>query len=353
MAFRKVSESQQHEREGRQKMMDRVLKIGISFLDDSLFAIFPDDLLLVGAPSGIGKTQLCCIFAMANALTGKRVHYIALEAGEYEIERRLKYPLVAEAFFADEKRPNIDFEFDTWLSGIYDKQLEAYELHADTVMREAYQNLHIMYKEGDFGSPQLIETVMSIASETDLIIIDHAQYFDFDGDENRGLKEIAKTARTLALEEQKPIILVSHLRKKDKFSDELIPGLEEFHGSSDLTKIATRVVVVTGGQPTGDGRFETFFRVPKNRINGSSKIYSASLLFSPLKGTYESKYQIGWAEQSRKQGFKPLDFNIQKPSWVGRSSTRSRNDLNRNKGPITNHADTIRPRTIPFNPSDR
>lgn len=352
MSFRHSTDSQLKERAGRETMTDNILKLGVSFLDDSLLGIFPGDLLLIGAPTGIGKTQLCCNFAIANTKEGKRVHYIALEAEEYEIERRLKYPIVAQAFFDDPKRPDIDLSYDIWLLGIYDELLDKYEKHAELVMGSSAKNLFVMYKQGDFGVNELIKSVLSISGETDLIIIDHAQYFDFEGDENRALKAIAKTCRDLALEEQVPIILVSHLRKKDKTSDELCAGIDEFHGSSDLTKIASRVVTIAGGRPSASGNFETFFKICKNRINSSSTKYSACLSFSPTKGTYEDKYQIGWADQSKKLGFRPLDKDIPQPEWVGRSRALSRKDIELATRRLKNHADEIRPRTVPYNPSD-
>lgn len=352
MSFRQSSESLLNERKGRKEMTSRLLRLGVGFLDDALLGVFPGDLLLVGAASGIGKTQLCCNFAIANILSGKRVHYIALEAEEYEIERRLKYPVVAQAFFADKNRAKIDLSYDVWLSGVYDSLLDKYEEHAETLTKEAYKNLHVMYKFGNFGVENLIQTILSIADDSDLIIIDHAQYFDFEGEENRALKLIAKTCRDLALEEQKPIILVSHLRKKDKQNDELCAGIDEFFGSSDLAKIATRVVTISGGKATPSGNFETFFRVCKNRINGSSMRYSACLSFSPTKGTYEKEYLLGWAEQSRKSGFKQLDFDIQKPSWFGRSSSFSSNKSSVAKAEPKNHADSIGKRAVPYNPSN-
>ena len=82
------------ERQHRQK--NKLLKFGVSFVDDSLLGILPDDLILVGAPSGVGKTQFCVNLALANVSVGKRVHFFALEAGKYEIERRLKWQILVD-----------------------------------------------------------------------------------------------------------------------------------------------------------------------------------------------------------------------------------------------------------------
>jgi archaellum biogenesis ATPase FlaH len=318
--FRQAAAGSKPERLERSKGI-KTMRFGVDFLDDALRGIFPDDLILLGAPSGMGKTQLCCNIALANIEDGRRVHYIALEAGEYEIERRLKYPLVMERFYGDENRPRIGkpIGYIEWLMGEYQAELKPYEDEAEKFFESAYKNLNLYYKGDSFGISELIQSVHYCAADTDLIMIDHVHFFDFDDDnENRAIREIAKTVRTLALEEQRPIILVAHLRKRDRANDDLVAGLEEFHGSSDLFKIATRVITVSPGQMTEGGLFETFFRVPKNRLDGGVTRFAARELFNPKTGTYEAnKYQLGWAEQKRSKGFTSLDRN-RIPAWANR-----------------------------------
>src|SRR5690606_17377988 len=101
-------------------------------------------------------------------------------------------------------------------------------------------DLFLFYKTKTFGTNELLLAVAECSKDTDLIIVDHVHYFDFDDDnENRAIKDLAKIVRQLSIEEQKPIILIAHLRKRDKKNPDLVADLEEFHGSSDLYKIAT------------------------------------------------------------------------------------------------------------------
>ena len=291
---------------------------GIKFLDDSLIGIAPGDLVLIGAASGIGKTQLCCNIALANLADGKRVHFLALEAEEFEIERRLKYQIVASSFFADPNRPRLEryLSYDLWRLGDFLDPLEKYETMATEFMERAYGNLNVFYKTSSFTITDLIESVCHASPESDLFIIDHAHYFDFDDDnENRAMKDLARTVRDLAIERQKPIILVAHLRKRDRANEDLVPGIDEFHGSSDLTKIATRVVTISPGGRTTDGRYETFFRVPKNRLNGGTNRYVGRALFDPKVNAYEEAYKIGDATLTRKTGFEELDHSLY-PEWA-------------------------------------
>lgn len=317
--FRQASTQGDLERENRKTLLKRSLKFGVESADDALGGITNQDLILVGAGSGGGKTQFCCNVALANMEDARKVHYIALEAGEFEIERRIKFPLVAQRFFADPNRPRLSkkLRFSDWALGAYLNELEAYEDSAQAFFESAYRDLFLLYKTDQFGISELMQSVLWCAEETDLIIIDHVHYFDFDDDnENRAIKEIAKTVRSLVLEQNIPIILVAHIRKSDRRDDSLCPGLEDFHGSSDLYKIATKAITFSSGRPTENGLYETHFRFPKNRFDGSVTRYMAVEYFNPKTGGYETgKYKIGWAEQKRSRGFEPIERSVW-PHWA-------------------------------------
>lgn len=315
MSFLVAQSSAFDEVQARMRNRHRLLTFGVDYLDDAMYGIMPNDLVLLGARSGAGKTQFCCNVAMANANAGKHVHYIALEAEHWEIERRIKYQYVAEEFFKDPDRPDIDLRFSRWMMGDLVEKLGFYEAAAAKRM-EKLTNLHIYYKHGDFGLKDMTKLVTEVSEETDLIIVDHVHYFDFDDEnENHAMKQIAKTARMLTLEQGKPMILVSHLRKRDRFADDMVPGLEEFHGSSDLYKIATKAITLAPGAWGSKGKFETFFRIVKDRWDGSVTRYIASCNYIQREGRYEKGYRIGAAEQKRGQEFAELDQSS-RPSWT-------------------------------------
>lgn len=343
MSFRPVSENAFEELNSRKDLYKKLGNFGVKFLDDALIGVLPSDLILIGAPPGVGKTQFCCNMALSNISKGKRVHYIALEAEQMEIERRLKYQIISRLFFGDPNRPQLEskLSFDRWYLGFFLKELWSYELIAAKEMIEKYQGLFLFYKGEKFGLVDLIEQVTLKSEDTDLIIVDHVHYFDFDDEnENRAMKEIAKMVRTLALENKKPIVLVAHLRKKDRGNTELVAGMEEFHGSSDLYKIATKVITFSAGGYTNAGEFETFFRIPKNRLNGAVTRFTGRTFFSAQKGSYEDSYKLGSAEQSKQAGFKELEpFNY--PEWAKGQVVHSSSDPSGyapKPGLIPNHA---------------
>lgn len=326
--FKSAADSAFCEIEARRGALANLLSFGISYLDDTMIGIAPNDLILIGASSGIGKTQMCCNIALANLANGKRVHYFALEAERYEIERRLKYQILADMYFRDDQRPRLKslLTYDKWALGAYLDELAAYEQRAAEFFSGAYKNLFLFYKGDTFGLNELIENVALHSGGSDLFIVDHVHYFDFDDDnENRAMREIAKMARTLSLESGKPIILVSHLRKRDKYNTDLVPGLEEFHGSSDLFKIATKVITIAPGMTTDKGNYETFFRIPKNRMNNGVTRYIGRLIFSPKVNAYEPQYKVGFAGCTRKDGFAEIDPDAY-PEWA-RNARRSTGDL--------------------------
>lgn len=318
MNFRSAASAAFSEIETRHKMRERIMSFGNQYLDESTGGILPTDIIALGAPSGVGKTQFCCNMAIANIAAGKKVHLLALEASDHEIEKRMKYPIVVDFYYSDPNRPTLSLplNFRNWVMGFLIDEMKSYEDQAAKFFDQAYKDIFLFYKQGDFGSDEFVQNVMSIAHTTDLIIVDHIHYFDFDDDnENRAIKNVVKTARTLGLELEKPIVLVGHLRKKDRNNDDLVAGLEEFHGSSDFYKIATKVITISPGNSTPDGKgFYTYFRVPKNRIDGSSTRFSAQCIFDPKKGAYQDGYQIGYANQSRAQGFKEIATNL-RPDW--------------------------------------
>jgi KaiC/GvpD/RAD55 family RecA-like ATPase len=317
MSFHRSIDHSFTEIETRRNAREGMLTFGMKYLDDAMIGITKNDLILVGAASGGGKTQFCCNVARANVSLGKRVHYIALEAEHLEIEKRIKYQIFANKFFSDPNRPrDIYVSYQNWAMGDFVVSLQKYEAAAAQEFMKNYPTLFVMYKAGKFDVSDLIIKVLECSTETDLIIVDHVHYMDYDGDsENKSLKNIAITARDLALEQGVPIILVSHMRKKDRNSFELAPGQEDFHGSSDLYKAATRGITLGPGRVYSDGSMETFVRIVKNRLDGSPCRYIANCRYNQNQGIYEKIYHLGNSYQNRDKGFEQLAAELY-PRWA-------------------------------------
>lgn len=286
----------------RHGLSGKLLKFGIKFLDDALRGILPNDLILLGAPTGIGKTELCVQIALANLGEGKRVHFIALEAEPYEIERRLIFPLIAEAYYQDKDRMKLERKLNMtdWMIGKFNDELSRYEENIYEYFVSAFKDLFTFYKSGKFGVDEMIYNITSVCDQTDLIIIDHVHYFDWDDDnDNRAIKNIAKKVREVALEIGKPVILIAHLRKKDRGSKELCASADEFHGSSDLTKIATKIITIASAGLIDGDKYGTYFRIAKNRIDGSVTRFLARINFDYKRRKYEDEYKLGFSNSTK------------------------------------------------------
>ena len=189
-------------------------------------------------------------------------------------------------------------------------------------------NISMTYTTKDFSCNDLIKVCSDAVTMADLIIVDHAHFFDYGEDtENGALKNIAKTVRGITQVTKKPILLVAHLRKADKFSKEIAPSIEEFHGSSDLTKIATKVITLGRGKPSeaNPNLRATFVRVPKNRYDGSITWYVAKVYFDFITNNYVDSFTFGCLKNNGKE------FEVSKtedmPQWM--KTYRMKNTIKR------------------------
>jgi RecA/RadA recombinase len=272
------------------------LTFGVKFLDDALGGILKRDLILVGAKTGVGKTSLATIAALANCRAGKRVHYFALEAEEREIERRMKFQIIAARYYAGGyQRPHI--RYLDWYRGKLQSELGQYEREADVELRQLVGNLLTFYRIESFTSDDFAQQMEAIKDETDLAILDHLHYVDADDkDENRAMKRTVKQIRDSALRSGKPVLVVAHVRKGDRRNEQLVPGIEDFHGSSDISKIATKAIMLAPAYEVDTGSpflWSTYMQISKCRQESALTRYVAQLTFDTRKDSYMPEYVLG------------------------------------------------------------
>lgn len=295
--FKSAAERIREAGEIRDEAARNVLPFNVTFLDDVFRGILPHDLVLIGAGTGAGKTHLASIIAETNVVAGKRVHFFALEAEPNEIENRIHYRMISK--FAWEKRIRgcEDLNYPDWYLHRCDSIIsEEVEEAARRRIEKAFPNLFTYYRDQEFTMHDISRLFLSIQDQTDLIILDHIHYVDDeDGvSENRSLKRIAKTVRDVSLSMGKPVILIAHLRKKEARTV-LIPSLDDFHGSSDLTKIVTKCVLLSRAVdwPSEDSHVvNTYVYDPKHRMAGSSGLCAVAG-FDLGTQRYEKEYLLG------------------------------------------------------------
>jgi replicative DNA helicase len=319
--FERFSARVASERTQRLENAKDVLPFGVKFLDAALGGIVKSDVVLIGAKTGIGKTELSRYIAMYNAARGKRVHFLALEAEINEIEQRTKYTVLADMVYRDKSidpMQRLQLNYMDWYLGRLDDLTKRHEQAVDKILAEQLTTLHTLYRVRDFTVNELERKFDEIAQETDLVVIDHLHYIDTpDPNENRGYKVIIKRVRDLALNLGKPVIVVAHLRKSDRARPTLVPETDDFHGTSDVPKMATKAIMLAPARDRPSGArhiWNTYIAPVKCRIEGSRTRYVAVVPFDATTNSYQDSFVLGQMVKGGTE-FEPLP-DEQLPAWA-------------------------------------
>lgn len=299
-----------------------ILSFGVSFLDEALLGIGTHDLVLLGAPSGAGKTELATHIAFTNAKQGKRVVYFALEAERNEIELRTTYKYKSMSYYKSGGK--LYTSYDLWLQGGCE-HIEDTRIDFPKINKES---LRTRYISGDYSIGDFILDYNEIVNDSDLIIVDHIHYFDLESEnENKEYKNIIKKLRNEVLQNGKPMVVVSHIKKKDRRYPVIVPDQEDFHGTSDLTKIATKVVSLSpqwdfgiykksidGGVLKIEENDFTFMKAAKNRRNGSPTRYTSAVKYDSRTNSYHNSYYLGTQKTKDKEVIFLAELDL--PKWA-------------------------------------
>ena len=314
--FATAPERLRGEAEERRALVARKISFGVPFLDDICRGILPHDLILLGAYPGAGKTQLAANIAQIAARAGKRVTFFALEAEPREIERRIKYRCLVNAALADNATDNERLSYADWYHGDCDRVLAPYVDRVDAEVESEYATLTTYYKGKEFTANDLGRLLLVRREHADLVVVDHLHYIDYGEDEgeHRGVKRVVMTLRDSALSMGIPMLVIAHLRKRDRSRPQLMPTLEDFHGTSDIGKIATKAVLLARAADREDSRphiASTYMRVSKDRIVGATP-YTAIVGFDLRTAGYEPGYRLG---RIANNAWEPTPWG-ERPRWA-------------------------------------
>lgn len=329
MGFLPAAQRVLNERAERIAQAKKLLKYGTGYLDDTLGAIIPNDLIVVGAQTGAGKTQLATSVALENASIGGvdglgvPTHYFALEAEENEIERRIKYGLISAEYYRDgvENKPYICYL--DWRMGKNDSIYLPLEEKLEPLFRESVKNLNTLYRtSGSFDLASLERHLLDVVTESRLIVIDHLHYIDTEGDdENKAYKRVVKLVRDIVLHYSVPVMLIAHLRKKQGGRNQhtVMPVIDDFHGTSDVPKIATTCIMMAPAFDHASAhpwQYPTYIGAVKSRLDGSRTRYAGLVNFDARTSRYEQSYRLAKMSELLNGGsFEDLMGN-QVPRWA-------------------------------------
>lgn len=290
-------------KERRRALGQDTLPTGIPFLDQCCEGIQKNDLILVCAPSGTGKSQVAINIAMANR--DKKVAVFFLEGYTPELADRCLYERLTDRFFKDPERVRTNINYFDWILGKIDNAFEKYYDEEIKKLDDETKSLTIRYRGVDGYSILDFQREIANLKGFDLIIVDHFHYFDTDpqGQETAEHRKIIKTIRDLSLLYSVPVVVMAHLRKRDLNSKKRSPvaDLDDILGTSDIYKNATKVIMIAPGPPfiapssmnCSSNCWTTYFRIAKCRLDGSRTKYIAKTVFDAAKNSYMDNFKLG------------------------------------------------------------
>lgn len=314
----------------------KLCSYGIKALDDPLLAIAKNELVVIGADSGTGKSSLALDIARHNGKSGKKVALFYLEGGHIEAMQRLKWRDILELYYhTKNEHQYIDMDFRKWALNHPANREFLTKLSSEVYNEQSklYQNNLFFYpiSEG-FRIEELLDSLVNFHKlvpaktgefekegmyDLDLIIIDHLQYFSLDQSDNEiaEITRIIRECKKITDHYNIPVILVSHLRKKGK--DRGLPDQEDFYGSSNIPKISTTAITIAPYQQKDDlahNIYPTFFRIVKSRI-GIRPNYGILCNYNLSRREYEREYTIYRLDGNGNIAPEPLGVEAL-PKWV-------------------------------------
>jgi replicative DNA helicase len=309
------------EREERIENYKHIIPFGVSFLDKLFKGILNTDVILIGAKTGAGKTEMISTVASNVLNSGYSVAAFLLEAESKEASRRVLYRELAKVYHDKEFFPMNTckkFNFVDWEAGDFDDVLLEKEKQLASELSGKLNKMFIRYKYDTFDTEQLKKEMISMKSKVDVFIVDHINMVDLDSDnENRAMTDLIATIRQTALVIKKPVIVVSHVRKSDPRNKTILPNLEDFHGTSNLAKICTKAIMIGPAydKEASPTLFPTYMRACKFRKDGSRTRYAAVVNFDITKNAYEETFELGLMKNGDTE-FEPITEEHKLPYWA-------------------------------------
>lgn len=269
---------------------------GIKYLDDKLVSINKGELVLIGATSGSGKSQLAYIIAKTNATRGVKTALFSLENSQGDILRKEIYNRYRK-LCQEWKMTFRDFNL-VMKNQTYDGEI--LQVAKEQAM-ESIKGIWLYEKptEGFTVEDMKREFDRAAKDGCKLLIVDHLDYFDQingnEKDECKYLREIMKAIRKMIEVYQVPVIAFSQFRKPTD-QKMIIPTQYEFYGSSDKAKIATTIIVLAKNydRVSGENESHTYIAIRKDRFGMQSV---ADCVYDLKTNTYRAGYTLGYTNE--------------------------------------------------------
>lgn len=203
---------------------------GIGTLDRMLGGLFPGELWIFAAATGVGKTVLAQQTRRRSCRDGHHVLYASAEMKATHLQRR---ELATQANLPQGKMRRPDAITDEE----FDRLVEAAAGQCDVC--------RILDGELELSRIRRAARRMKGRTALSLVVIDYDELVTVEGDtENDQQRNLARAAKSLGRELDCAVILVSQLRKPLAGEDVKRPTLQSIYGSGAKTKHYTGVLLV-------------------------------------------------------------------------------------------------------------
>lgn len=309
------------------EISDKVIPFGITFLDDATLGIAPEELVIIGAKTGTGKTELLNIIA-EGAAGAARVAFFSLESHDLEIEQRSLYrDLNAKLTTLPEtERKKITssgaLNYTAFARGAFNHgaMRELLGKGLGGAFEAKYENLKVLYRKNP-SAKSIENDILSMQGEVDLWILDHLHFLTHESpSELDAVRTAMKLFYDVAAKQKSPLIIASHLRK-DADGDSF-PELADLHGSSEISKRSVTTILIDQLPKNkfyaSHNDVPTLFHIAKFRIDGRVRRHYAVHQFNTVTRRYSDHYILMAKDE---KGEIVIDGN-QRPEWAKHSLSK-------------------------------
>lgn len=232
-----------------------IVKTGFEKLDDCLVGLEKGDIVVIGARPGVGKSAIVAQIMSNISGAGKKIGYFNLEMPEPQVYERV-LSQTSEIGLTRIRRAK---------SFLGDEELKFNSANADM------EKMNIVVSSGT-------KTVGEIKSESrhqnfDVIIVDYLQLIRSDhyyGNRVSEVGDISKALKSLAMELNVPVILLSQMNRSSEQRETKEPEISELRESGDIEQDASIILLLWN--LSEDDKSLKGLKIGKNRQGESGKM---------------------------------------------------------------------------------
>lgn len=240
------------------KGTDYSLYTGITDLDNMMCGLHRQELTIIGARPGVGKTTLALQIAEYIASKGIETAFISLEMSEFQIIQKM---------IANKTRVN---SYNMRLGTLEERDLEKIGVAGAEI---AELPIHLITKVRTIQQIENIARKLKNKSNLGLLVIDYIQLIKNSGKFNNREQEVADITRTLkllSLELDIPIIGLCQLNRNASKAE---PTLADLRESGSIEQDADNVLFLYRENENEENIVDVTLKIAKQRAGETGKIY--------------------------------------------------------------------------------